>query len=155
MYAHPLVQIQSISPLLNRLCGNWEGSRNRTQALMASSQERAACSPAGWPMGISYRAKGAGKSQHKKSPDKRNHTVYRKKQEHSQASETTFTFSELRLSKLSTKQISKRNREKSPFPARLSVNGNSQLSSSAVLTGSLSMDVCTLVHSKAPLSTEY
>lgn len=138
MYAHRLVQIQSISPLLNRLCGNWEGSRSRTQALMASSQERSTCSPVGWPMGMSYRATGAGKSQHKKTPDKRNHTVYGKKQEHSQANETTFTFSEPRLSKLSTKQISKRNRDESPLPASLTVNGNSQLSSSAVLAGWLS-----------------
>lgn len=149
MCAHPLVQIQSISHFLTD-CGNWEGSRSRTQALLASSQERGTCSPAGWPVGISYRAMGAGRSQHKKTPDKRTHTVHGKKREHSQASETTFTFSEPRLSKLSTKQISKRNREKSPFAARLSVNGTH---SSA--RGSLSMAVCTLVHSKARLSTEY
>lgn len=79
--------------------------------------------PQGGPWAYLTELRGLGGAQHKKTPDKRNHTVYGKKREHSQASETTFTFSEPRLNKLSTKQISKRNREKSPFPARLSVNG--------------------------------
>lgn len=88
--------------------------------------------PQGGPWAYVTELRGLGRASTRKLQT-RGITLYGKKQEQSQASETTFTFSELRLSKLSTKQISKKNREKSPFPARLSVNGNSQLSSSAVL----------------------